>query len=141
MREFIQKCPYCQSDIKLTNEWIGMTCQCPVCSKGFPVKKPAVLKKLSKSKKCRPTSGIQIYAASQPVRLKFVIAVICIILSLPLLATFYVWLNLNIDINESARKQNYSRQQIREMRELNTFENAGRYVFKRIAEIIKIKKP
>ena len=131
MRFFYTKCPYCQSDIRLTNEWIGMTCQCPVCSKDFPVRKPAVLKKLKKVNKCNTAFSVQIYTDTQPIRWKFVVGIVCLILSLPLLATFAYWIKCEVDINAEARELRkegdcdmYYMQYIKDQKKKNTFSNA-----------------
>ena len=41
MAEFISKCPHCQSDLQLQDDYIGMVVECPVCSKSFCVRKNA----------------------------------------------------------------------------------------------------
>ena len=39
MSLFISKCPHCQSDLPLQDDWIGMVIECPECSKKFSVVK------------------------------------------------------------------------------------------------------
>lgn len=48
MVEFISKCPHCQSDLLLQDDWIGMVVECPICSKSFSVRKNIV----TQPKKC-----------------------------------------------------------------------------------------
>ena len=39
MAEFIMKCPHCQNDLQVEDEWIGMNVDCPLCSQTFTVQK------------------------------------------------------------------------------------------------------
>ena len=41
MAEFITKCPHCQNDLQVEDEWDGMDVDCPICSKTFTVRKPS----------------------------------------------------------------------------------------------------
>ena len=41
MAEFITKCPHCQNDLRVEDEWDGMDVDCPICSKTFTVRKPS----------------------------------------------------------------------------------------------------
>ena len=48
MAEFISKCPHCQSDLQLQEEWEGMAVECPICSKRFSVRKNIPKEKIQK---------------------------------------------------------------------------------------------
>ena len=37
MAEFITKCPHCNAELQVQNEWIGMEVECPQCKKMFVI--------------------------------------------------------------------------------------------------------
>ena len=37
MAEFITKCPHCNSELQVQDEWIGMEVECPLCKKMFVI--------------------------------------------------------------------------------------------------------
>ena len=39
MAEFITKCPHCNNDLQVQDEWIGMEVECPLCHKMFAINK------------------------------------------------------------------------------------------------------
>ena len=39
MAEFITKCPQCNSDLQVQDEWVGMKVECPLCHKMFAINK------------------------------------------------------------------------------------------------------
>ena len=39
MAEFITKCPHCNNDLQVQDEWIGMDLECPLCHKIFAINK------------------------------------------------------------------------------------------------------
>ena len=41
MAEFITKCPHCNNDLQVQDEWDGIEVECPICSKTFTVRKPS----------------------------------------------------------------------------------------------------
>ena len=41
MAEFITKCPHCNNNLQVQDEWDGIEVECPICSKTFTVRKPS----------------------------------------------------------------------------------------------------
>ena len=39
MAEFIQRCPYCDAEFEVQDEWLGMKVECPQCNQKFVIKK------------------------------------------------------------------------------------------------------
>ena len=37
MAEFITKCPHCNAELQVQDEWIGMEVECPQCKKMFVI--------------------------------------------------------------------------------------------------------
>ena len=48
MAEFIIKCPHCNNDLQIQDEWIGMEVECPICHNKFVIAAPTAV---SNSKK------------------------------------------------------------------------------------------
>ena len=41
MADFVMHCPFCEEELEVQEEWIGMTGECPGCGKSFPIAKDA----------------------------------------------------------------------------------------------------
>ena len=43
MAEFITKCPHCNSELQVQDEWIGMEVECPICHNKFVIANPTAV--------------------------------------------------------------------------------------------------
>ena len=49
MAEFITKCPHCNSELQVQDEWIGMEVECPLCHKMFAINKSSAIVETEKT--------------------------------------------------------------------------------------------
>ena len=61
MAEFITKCPHCQNDLQVEDEWDGMDVDCPICSKTFTVRNPSAKRVKNNS---RTSSAYKYYCSN-----------------------------------------------------------------------------
>ena len=53
MAEFITKCPHCNNDLQVQDEWIGMEVECPICHNTFVIANPTAVPDSKKNIKRR----------------------------------------------------------------------------------------